>query len=151
LHDGLGVEIPFTWKAVLLALGAMSFPLLVRTARVAFEAVDPRLEQVARSPGAGPGWVFFRVTMPLAGPGLWAGAILAFARALGEFGATIVLAGNIPGQTTTLALAIYQHVQLGDDGPALRLLVVSVLLAGLAVWGSETLMRRSRASQKVLR
>jgi molybdate transport system permease protein len=142
LHDKLDLDVIFTWRAVLLALGVMSLPLLVRSCRVAFEEVDPRLEQVARTLGANPLRVFFTITIPLAARGIVAGTILAFARALGEFGATIMVAGNIPGKTSTLSLAIFQDVQLGDDSHAFRLLGVSVLLAFSAVWCSEFLLRR---------
>jgi len=144
LHEHLGLTIAFTWRAVVASLGVMAFPLLVRSARVAFEGVNPRLEQIATSLGAGPLKVFFRITLPLAMRGVSAGILLAFARALGEFGATIMVAGNIPGRTTTLSLAIFQSVQLGEDSMAFRLLGVSTLLAFGAVWGSEWLMRRRK-------
>src|SRR3954469_23182586 len=124
-----GLEIVFTWRGVVIATAVMSFPLLVRTARVAFENVNPRLEQVARTLGAGPWRVFASVTLPLAFRGLVAGALLAFARALGEFGATIMVAGYIPGKTATLALSIYHLVQLGRDDEALALLAISVAIA----------------------
>jgi molybdate transport system permease protein len=142
LHDKLNFDVIFTWRAVLLALSVMSLPLLVRSARVAFEEVNPRLEQIARTLGAGDWRVFFTITVPLAARGIVAGLILAFARALGEFGATIMIAGNIPGKTSTLSLAIFQDVQLGDDTHAFRLLGVSVVLAFTAVWFSEFLLRR---------
>ena len=144
LHDTLNLDIVFTWRGVLVALGVMSFPLLVRSTRVAFEEVNPRLEQIARTLGASNARVFRTVTLPLALRGLMGGMILAFARALGEFGATIMVAGNIPGQTSTLSLAIYQSVQLGQDTDAFRLLGVSVALAFIAVWTSEILLRRKR-------
>jgi molybdate transport system permease protein len=137
-----GVEIVFTWKAVVVATAVMSFPLLVRAARVAFEEVPSRLEGVARTLGAGPWRVFFTVTLPLARRGLFAGGVLAFARALGEFGATVMIAGMIPGETITLSLGIYHEVQLGNDGAALGLLGVSVALAFGAVALSEWLLRR---------
>jgi len=142
LHDRLNLDIIFTWRAVLIALGVMSFPLLVHFARVAFEEVNPRLEQIARTLGAGGGRVFFTITLPLAARGICAGLILAFARALGEFGATIMVAGNIPGKTSTLSLSIFQNVELGEDAHAFRLLGVSVILAFVAVWCSQFLMRR---------
>ena len=145
LHDTLGFDIVFTWRGVLIALGVMSFPLLVRSARVAFEEVNPRLEQIARTLGAGEWRVFWTITAPLAWRGIVAGMILAFARALGEFGATIMVAGNIPGQTSTLSLDIFQSVQLGQDGHAFRLLGISVLLAFAAVWCSEWLTRRKKS------
>ncbi len=138
----LGIEIVFTWRAVVLATGVMAFPLLVRTARVAFEEVAPRFEETARTLGAGPRDVFWTVTLPLARRGLVAGCVLAFARALGEFGATVMIAGMIPGRTITLALGIYQEVQLGRDNEALELLAISAMLALAAVWLSERLMRR---------
>jgi len=136
-----GWEIVFTWRGVVIATAVMSFPLLVRTARVAFEGVNPRLEAVARTLGAGPWRVFATITLPLAARGLVAGAVLAFARALGEFGATIMVAGFIPGQTATLALSIYHFVQLGRDAEAFTLLGVSVILAFGAVWLSEWFLR----------
>lgn len=139
-----GWEIVFTWRAVVIATAVMSFPLLVRTARVAFEGVSPRLEQVARTLGAGPWRVFWRVTLPLARRGLVAGALLAFARALGEFGATIMVAGYIPGKTATLALSIYHSVQLGRDDEALVMLGISVAIAFGAVWASEWFLRRAK-------
>lgn len=144
LHDKLNFDVIFTWRAVLLALSVMSLPLLVRSARVAFEEVNPRLEQIARTLGAGNWRVFFTITVPLAARGILAGMVLAFARALGEFGATIMIAGNIPGKTSTLSLAIFQDVQLGDDTHAFRLLGVSVVLAFAAVWFSEFLLRRKK-------
>lgn len=146
LHDQLGIDVVFTWKAVLIALGVMSFPLLVRSARVAFEEVNPRLEQIARTLGASEWRVFFSITAPLAARGIAAGLLLAFARALGEFGATIMIAGNIPGQTSTLSLAIFHAVELGDDSHAFRLLGISTVLAFVAVWSSEYLFRHRRRS-----
>jgi molybdate transport system permease protein len=144
LHDHFDLDVIFTWRGVLIALGVMSFPLLVRSARIAFEEVDPRLEQIARTLGAGNARVFRTITLPLALNGILGGMMLSFARALGEFGATIMVAGNIPGQTSTLSLAIFQSVQLGDDSHAFRLLGVSVVLAFLAVWISELLLRRRK-------
>ena len=147
LHDRFNFDVIFTWRAVLLALSVMSLPLLVRSARVAFDEVNPRLEQIARTLGAGNWRVFFTITIPLAARGIVAGMILAFARALGEFGATIMVAGYMPGKTATLSLAIYQDVQLGDDSHAFRLLGVSVVLAFAAVWFSEFLMRRKKKTK----
>jgi molybdate transport system permease protein len=145
LDHQFGIEIVFTWKAVVLALGVMSLPFLVRTARAAIEDVQPSLEQMARTLGAGEWRVFFTITLPLARRGVIAGALLAFARALGEFGATIMVAGNIPGQTTTLSVAIYQHVQLGEDGRAWALAGVSATIAFVAVWMSDRLIRSKPA------
>jgi len=144
LHDTLNLDIIFTWRGVLVSLAVMSFPLLVRSARVAFEGVNLRFEQIARTLGAGDFRVFFTITMPLALRGVVGGMILSFARALGEFGATIMVAGNIPGQTSTLSLAIFQSVQLGHDADAFRLLGISVVLAFVAVWWSEYFMRQRR-------
>ena len=144
LEQVFGVEIVFTWRAVVIAMAVMSFPLLVRAARVAFEEVTPRLEQIARTLGAGELRVFFTITLPLAARGIVAGTILAFARALGEFGATILVAGNIPGKTSTLSLSIYSFVQLGQDTAAFRLLAISVVIAFSAVWMSEYVMGNQR-------
>ena len=143
LNEHFGLEMVFTWRAVVIAMAVMSFPLLVRGARIAFEAVNPRLEQVAATLGASPLRVFATITLPLALRGIVAGSVLSFARALGEFGATILVAGNIPGRTTTLSVSIYSDIQLGHDSEAFRLLAVSVLLAFAAVWTSEWLFRRS--------
>jgi molybdate transport system permease protein len=147
LHDTLNLEFVFTWRGILLALGVMSFPLLVRAARVAMEEVNPRLEQIAQTLGASSLRVFFTITAPLALRGIVGGMILAFARALGEFGATIMVAGNIPGQTSTLSLSIFQAVQLGEDDVAFRLLGVSTVLAFIAVWSSEWFMGRTKGKR----
>lgn len=144
LHEWFGIQIIFTWKAVVMALAVMSFPLLVRATRTALEEVDPQFEQLARTLGASEWRVFFTITLPLAQRGVLAGTLLAFARALGEFGATIMVAGNIPGQTTTLSVAIYQNVQLGADGHAWALAGVAASLAFFAVGASEVLLRRSK-------
>jgi molybdate transport system permease protein len=140
-----GFEILFTWKGVLLATTVMSFPLLVRSARTAFEEVEPRLVGIARTLGCGPGAAFFRVTLPLAWRGVLAGTVLAFARALCEFGATVMVAGNIPGRTQTLALAIFHDNQIGRDDRALVLAGVTAALAFAALWTTEWIAgRRSR-------
>jgi len=141
-----GIEIVFNWKGVLIAMSVMSFPLLVRSVRTSFAEVNPRLEQIAATLGASPLKIFFVITIPLAYKGIVAGALLAFSRALGEFGATILLAGNIPGQTQTLSLAIYNYVQLGKDSDAYVLLGITVALAFLFVWCSEWLLRAGRKS-----
>ena len=143
LQAHFDLEMVFTWRAVVVAMAVMSFPLLVRGARIAFEAVNPRLEHVATTLGATPLRVFFSITLPLAHRGIIAGTVLTFARALGEFGATILVAGNIPGRTTTLSVSIYSDIQLGHDADAFRLLAVSVILAFAAVWTSEWLFKRS--------
>ena len=139
-----GIEVVFNWKGVLIAMSVMSFPLLVRSVRTSFAEVNPRLEQIAATLGASPLRIFFVVTIPLAYKGIVAGALLAFSRALGEFGATILLAGNIPGQTQTLSLAIYNYVQLGKDSEAYTMLGITVGLAFLFVWCSEWLLRAER-------
>jgi molybdate transport system permease protein len=135
------IEIVFNWKGVLIAMAVMSFPLLVRSVRTSFAEVNPRLEQIAATLGASPLRIFFVITIPLAFKGIVAGAMLAFSRALGEFGATILLAGNIPGQTQTLSLAIYNFVQTGKDTEAYTLLGITVFLAFAFVWFSEWLLR----------
>jgi len=144
LHDRFGVEVVFTWKAVVLALGAMSMPLLVRTVRAAIEDVNASLEQMARTLGAGEWRVFFTITLPLARRGIFAGCLLAFARALGEFGATIMVAGNIPHRTTTLPVAIYSSVLNGDDTHAWALAGISTCIAFGALWLGELFQRRRK-------
>lgn len=144
LHEWFGLDIIFTWRAVVIALAVMSLPLLVRAARTGFEDVDHGLEQIARTLGAGEWRIFFTITLPLARRGVLSGTLLAFARALGEFGATIMVAGNILGQTRTLSIAVYYHVQLGEDSKAWMLAGVSACLAFLAVLASEFLVRRSK-------
>ena len=139
-----GIEIVFNWKGVLIAMAVMSFPLLVRSVRTSFSDVNPRLEQIAATLGASPFKIFFVITIPLAYKGIIAGALLAFSRALGEFGATILLAGNIPGQTQTLSLAIFNFVQTGKDSEAYVLLGITVILAFTFVWLSEWLGRAGR-------
>ncbi len=136
-----GVEVVFNWKGVLVAMAVMSFPLLVRSVRTSFSEVNPRLERIAATLGASEVRIFFSVTAPLAWRGIVAGSLLSFSRALGEFGATILVAGNIPGKTQTLSLAIFKFVQLGKDSQAYALLWITVVLAFLAVWNSEWLVR----------
>lgn len=145
LHDALGIDIAFTWKAAAIASAVISFPLLVRPVRLAMELADVRLEQAARTLGAGPLRTFATVTLPLAAPGVLTGIILAFARSLGEFGATITFAGNIEGQTRTLPLAVFTYAQTpGGDAPAMRLVLISALVALAALVVSELLARRTR-------
>lgn len=137
-----GAELLFTWKAVVLASAVMAFPLFLRTVKTAFEEVDPRLVAIARSLGKTPLQAFFRVVLPLAWRGVLAGTLLAFCRALGEFGATILIAGNIPGRTQTLALAIFQRVELGHDEDAFPLLAMTVAIAFFGILATELLTRR---------
>lgn len=144
LHRTFALDVVFTWRAVVAAMMVMSFPLLVRAARVAFEEVNPRFEQIARTLGATNARVFATITLPLAARGIISGMLLAFARAIGEFGATILVAGSIPGRTMTLSLAIYNLVQLGRDSDAFRLLGYAVVIAFAAVWIAEATTRRHR-------
>ena len=141
--EAAGVEIVFTWRAVVLAMAITGLPLLVRAARAGFEQVDPRYERIAATLGAGPLRVFVTISLPLAAPSLAAGAVLAFARSVGEFGATIMVAGNIPGRTTTLAVAIYAFVETGRDRDALVLVAIALVLAFLALWVSNRLAARA--------
>jgi len=148
LEEVFGLVLAFRWTGAALAAALMAFPLTVRAIRLAIEAVDPKLEQAAATLGASRAWVFLTVTLPLILPGVIAGAILGFAKAMGEFGATITFVSNIPGQTQTLPLAIYTFLQVpGGDGAALRLVAVSVVVAMAALTVSEVLARR--AAQRV--
>ena len=144
--DTLGFDpgLLLTWRGAVLASACMAFPLVARTARVAFEGVPPRLESMAASLGASRWQVARRVTLPLARSGLIAALLVGFSRALGEFGATVIVAGNIPGQTQTLATGIYDALQVGRDGRALQLSALSVVLGFGAVWTSEWLLRRRK-------
>ncbi|MGE0039958.1 MAG: molybdate ABC transporter permease subunit [Vicinamibacterales bacterium] len=143
--DAAGIEVIFTWKAVVVAMAVITFPLIVRTVRAAIEQVDPRYEQIAATLGAGPWRILLTVTLPLAYRGVLAGALLGFSRALGEFGATIMVAGSIPGRTQTLALAIFDFVEAGREDAAVGLLVVSLVLAFGAVLLSNLLAARPGA------
>lgn len=140
--EEVGLSVVFTWRGVVIAMAVMAMPLLVRGARVAFEGVPAELEEAARSSGASERRVFFRISLPLAARGIVGGSLLAFARAVGEFGATILVAGNLPGRTTVLSTAIFQAVETGEEARALRLLAGAVVLAFVAVAGSEALLRR---------
>jgi len=141
-----GIVLSFRWTGAALAAAVMAFPLLVRAVRLSIEAVDRGLEEAGGTLGASPAWVFLTVTLPLAWPGVLAGAVLAFAKALGEFGATITFVSSIPGETQTLAAAIYGYTQVpGGDGPALRLVIIAVLVSMTALVASEALARRMRA------
>jgi len=128
LHDSFGINLIFTWQGAVIAASIVAFPLVFKPARAAFEAVDGQLEQAARVLGLSESAVFFRVTLPLAWRGILAGVLLAFARALGEFGATLMVAGSIPGKTQTLSIAVYEAVQAGQDDVAnLLVLITSVV------------------------
>ncbi len=139
---GFDLDILLTWKGAVVASGVMASPLVVRTARVTFEGIDPRLEMMARTLGHSRAQAFLRYTIPLATRGLLAAAILGFTRAVGEFGATVMLAGNIPGRTQTLSLAIFSAQQAGNDSEAYVLLGVAVVVGLVAILASEKLSRR---------
>ena len=143
LFDQFGIVLAFRWTGAVLAAAIMAFPLMVRSIRLALEAVDPKLEDAAATLGASRMWVFATVTLPMTLPGIIAGAVLGFAKAMGEFGATITFVSNIPGQTQTLPSAIYSFLQVpGGESSALRLVAISVVVALSAVAVSEVLARR---------
>lgn len=143
LHDFLGITLAFTWKGAAVAAGVMAFPLMVRAMRLSLEGVDEGVEHAARTLGAGPLRVFFTVTLPLITPGIITGLILAFARSLGEFGATITFVSNIRGETQTLPLALYTLIEVpGGESAAMRLCMVAVVIAMAALVASEILARR---------
>lgn len=145
LESLLGLRLVFDWKGAALAAAVVSFPLMVRAVRLAFAAVDPRLEQAARTLGAGRLDTFLGISLPLAAPGVLAGCVLAFARSMGEFGATIMVAGSIPGATRTIPLEVYALLQVPGGAPAAwRLVALSVLVSAAAVGGGILLERRAR-------
>ena len=144
LHRGLGIDVVFTWRAVVVAGAVMSFPLLARSAQTAFQEVNRRFEDIARTLGSNEWRVFRTISLPLAARGIVAGAVLAFARAMGEFGATAIVAGMIPRRTMTISLAIYQNIQLGHDAGALPLLAVSIAIVFLAVFCGQMISRGKR-------
>jgi molybdate transport system permease protein len=142
----MGIVLAFRWTGAVLAAAVMAFPLMVRAMRLSIEAIDPRLEAAAGTLGANRAWTFLLVTLPLAAPGILVGAILAFAKALGEFGATITFVSNIPGETQTISAAIYSLTQTpGGDFPALRLAIIAGAIALAALVVSELLQRRAVA------
>ncbi|WP_171180751.1 molybdate ABC transporter permease subunit [Ruegeria sp. HKCCD8929] len=146
LLEQMGIVFAFRWTGAALAAGVMAFPLMVRAIRLSIEAVDPKLEQAGATLGASRGWVFLTVTLPMILPGVIAGAILAFAKAMGEFGATITFVSNIPGQTQTLPSAVYAFLQVpGGEGSAMRLVVISIVVALGALLLSEHVGRRAAA------
>jgi len=145
LYDIFGISVAFSWQGAAIAAAVMAFPLMVRAIRLSIEAVDIRLEQAARTLGAGPFDVFFNITLPLTGSGIMVGIILAFARALGEFGATITFVSTIPGQTNTLPLTLYTLAQVpGREAAALRLVVISIIIAFVSMFASEIIARKVR-------
>ena len=146
LADHFGIVFSFRWTGAAVACGIMAFPLLVRAIRLSIEAIDRRFEDAAATLGANRGWTFITVTLPLALPGIIAGMMLAFARALGEFGATITFVSNIPGETQTISAAIYSLIQVpGGDADALKLVVISVVICVVALLASEWLAKRAAA------
>jgi len=151
LADCCGVTVAFRWTGAAIAAAVMALPLMVRSLRLSLEAVDPRLENAARTLGATPWRVFRTITLPLAMPGILAASVLGFARSLGEFGATITFVSNIPGETRTLPLAIYSAMQLPDgDRLVMRLSLISIVLALAALGIAESLLRKQERSRHVL-
>ena len=138
---GFDPDILFTWRAAVLASAVVAIPLVARTARTAFEEVNPRLELMGRTMGMSASATFVRITLPLAKRGLLAAVGLGFGRALGEFGATVIVAGNIPGRTQTLALAIFSEIQSGDNSSAITLVAITVAIAFALIWWIERLLR----------
>ena len=148
LEEHFGIVLAFRWTGAVLAAAIMGFPLMVRAMRLAFEAVDPKLEAAASTLGASRAKVFVTVVLPLSLPGVLAGSVLAFAKAMGEFGATITFVSNIPGETRTLPSALYAFLQVpGGDASAWRLVVISVIIAVLALVGSEWLAQRMKRAR----
>lgn len=145
LYDWFGFSFAFSWRGAALAAAVVAFPLMVRAIRLALEAVDPKLEQAARTLGAGRWRVFFTITLPLTLPGIIAGTVLAFARSLGEFGATITFVSNIPGETRTIPLAMFTLIETpGAESDAARLCLIAIVLAVASLLMSEWLARRGR-------
>ncbi|MDN7184559.1 molybdate ABC transporter permease subunit [Caballeronia sp. SEWSISQ10-4 2] len=143
------IQLVFTWQGAVIASAVVAFPLVLKSARTAFETVDPQFERAARTLGISEAAVFFRVTLPLAARGILAGALLAFARALGEFGATLMIAGNLPGRTQTLSVAVYAAVQAGDDSTAnILVIVTSVTCVVILLAAGRLLPQRSMASAR---
>lgn len=147
--DKFDIQLVFTWQGAVIASAVVAFPLVLKSARTAFETVDPQFERAARTLGINETAVFFRVTLPLGARGILAGALLAFARALGEFGATLMIAGNLPGRTQTLSVAVYAAVQAGDDSTAnILVIVTSVTCVVILLAAGRLLPQRSMASAR---
>jgi molybdate transport system permease protein len=142
LYNSFGLDLAFTWVAAVLAAALMALPLMVRAIEVAMAGVDHRLELASRNLGAGPIRTFFNVTVPLSYRGILAAVFLGFARGLGEFGATVIVAGNIPGRTQTLPLGIFHNIETGDDAAAVRLIMISLLLAVVSLLIHQRIARR---------
>ncbi|MFA5495639.1 MAG: molybdate ABC transporter permease subunit [Porticoccaceae bacterium] len=148
LHDNLGINLIFTWQGAVIAASVVAFPLVFKPARAAFEAVDGQLEQAAQVLGLSGAKIFFRVTLPLAWRGILAGMLLAFARALGEFGATLMIAGSIPGHTQTLSIAVYEAVQAGQDDVANRLVLITSVVCVTVLLAAGRLMPGQVANRR---
>lgn len=144
----IGIELVFSWKGAVIAASVVAFPMVLKAARAAFEDVDGRLEDAARVLGVGAIGVFFRVSLPMAMRGIFAGVLLAFARALGEFGATLMIAGSIPGRTQTMSIAIYEAVQAGDDKQATFLVLVISVTCVLILWSASALSPRQTRRER---
>lgn len=143
--EPLGIQVVFDWKGAAVASAIMAFPLLVRAIRIAFVAVDPRLEMAARSLGAGPLDTLFHVTLPLARHGIIAGSVLAFARSMGEFGATIMIAGSIPGETRTIPLYVYNQLESpGGLEASMRIVIIAIVISAAALVAGEWIERRGK-------
>lgn len=140
---GMNLNLLLTWQAAVIAAAVMAFPLIIRTAKVAFESIDPELESISRTLGRGPWSTFATVSLPLASRGLLAAAILGFTRAIGEFGATVTVAGNLPGKTQTIASAIYSSQQAGDRTEATILIIFALVIGWISIFCTELLIRRS--------
>jgi molybdate transport system permease protein len=147
LHDSFGINLIFTWQGAVLASCIVAFPLVFKPARAAFEEVSPQLEQAGRVLGLSELSIFFRITLPLAWRGILAGLLLAFARALGEFGATLMIAGSIPGRTQTLSIAVYEAVQAGQDSTANLLVAITSLVCVVVLLSASWLSRSHRRRQ----
>lgn len=143
LHEAFGISLIFTWQGAVIAAAVAAFPLIMRAARAAFAEVDPQLEHAAQTLGLKPTAIFFRVSLPLAWRGIGAGVLLAFARAMGEFGATLMVAGSLPGRTQTLSIAIYNAVMAGQDATAQALVLVALIVAVIALVLAAQILRRS--------
>ncbi|MDD5207430.1 MAG: molybdate ABC transporter permease subunit [Desulfobacterales bacterium] len=143
LHENFGISLMFTWQGAVVASAVVSFPLIFKSARAAFESVDRNLEKAARTLGSSELAVFLRVSLPLAWRGMLAGAMLAFARAMGEFGATLMIAGNLPGKTQTLSLAVYSAVQAGNDNLATTLVLITSIVCVLVLVSSGKVLKSS--------
>jgi molybdate transport system permease protein len=144
LHQTFGINLIFTWQGAVIAATIVAFPLILRSARTAFESVDPQLEQAARVLGVNEWALFFRVTLPMAWPGILGGTLLVFARALGEFGATLMVAGSIPGRTQTLSIAVYEAVQAGQDDMATFLVAITSIVCVTVLLAAGRLVPRVR-------